>query len=132
MAHRDPSDDATIWEDARQRIARWRETRTHRGLPMPATLWAAAVRLARQHGVGVTARALGVDQGSLKQRVIDAGGEVTARPTFVEVAVPAPGSRAASVIVVEGARGRRLRLEVADLAVADVVALLRAAWDGPR
>jgi hypothetical protein len=132
MAHRDPSDDASIWEDVRQRIERWRETRTHRGLPMPAALWAAAVRLARQHGVGVTARALRVDQGSLKQRVVDAGGEVTTRPTFVEVAVPAPAGRAPSVIVVEGARGRRLRLEVSDLGVADLVALLHAAWDGPR
>lgn len=39
MAHRDPSEDATIWEDVRQRIERWRETRPHRGRPMPVSVF---------------------------------------------------------------------------------------------
>ena len=132
MTHRDPSDDATVFGELRQRIARWRETRTHRGAPMPASLWAAAVRLARRHGVGVTARALRVDQGGLTRRAAAASRDVTAQPMFVEVAAPVRPDRAPSVIVVEGARGRRLRLEVSDLAVGDVLALLHAAWDGAR
>jgi len=43
-------------EKTRRHIARWRETRTHRGAPMPAVLWAAAIALARQHGLAATAR----------------------------------------------------------------------------
>ena len=50
-------------QQTRRRIARWRETRTHRGAPMPATLWAAAVALARQHGLYTTTRTLRLDYG---------------------------------------------------------------------
>ena len=38
-------------EQTRRHIARWRAMRTHRGAPMPAALWAAAIALARQHGL---------------------------------------------------------------------------------
>jgi len=55
-------------EQTRRRITRWRETRTHRGAPMPAPLWTAAIALARQHGLYTTARALHLDYGSLKKR----------------------------------------------------------------
>lgn len=61
-------------EDARRRIARWRETRTHRGAPMPAALWAAAVAFAQQDGLYRTARRLRVDYGTLKKRMDAAGG----------------------------------------------------------
>lgn len=133
MADRDPSNDTTVVEELRQRIAGWRETRTHRGAPMPAALWARAVRLARRHGVGPTARALRVDHGTLKMHVAAAIGDAAVDPpTFVEVAAPAPTGRAPSVIVVEGVHGRRLRLEVCDLTVTDLLAVLHEAWDGAR
>jgi hypothetical protein len=62
------STDLTITtETIRARITQWRETRTHRGAPMPAALWAAAVDVARRHGVDPTARALGVDYATLKR-----------------------------------------------------------------
>ena len=48
-------------QQTRRRIARWRETRTYRGAPMPATLWAAATALARKHGLYTTARTLRLD-----------------------------------------------------------------------
>jgi hypothetical protein len=40
---------------------------------MPAALWAAAVALARQHGLYLMARALRVDYGALKKRMDAAG-----------------------------------------------------------
>ena len=55
-------------EKTRRRIARWRERRPYRGAAMPAALWAAAVALARQHGLYTTARRIHVDYGSLKKR----------------------------------------------------------------
>jgi hypothetical protein len=132
MAHRESIDTATGVAAVRQRVARWRETRTYRGAPMPAALWAAAVRLARRHGVGPTARALRVDQGTLKIHIgAPTDDAPAARPTFVEVgAVPAV-RLGPSVIVVDGSRGRRLRVEVADLRVPDLLALVHAAW-GPE
>jgi hypothetical protein len=72
-------------EEARRRIARWRETRPYRGAAMPTALWAAALALARQHGLYTTARTLRVDYGSLKKRLgpADAGGVPS--PAFVEL-----------------------------------------------
>ena len=50
------------------RIERWRSTRRKLS-PMPAELWTAAVSLAREHGVSMTSRILGLSYGSLKDRV---------------------------------------------------------------
>ncbi len=60
-------------EKTRRRIVRWRATCPYRGAAMPAALWAAAVALARQHGLYTTARALHVDYGSPKKRLGAAG-----------------------------------------------------------
>jgi hypothetical protein len=50
-------------DKTRREISRWRATRPYRGVPMPAALWAAAVTLARRHGLYTTARTLHVDYG---------------------------------------------------------------------
>ena len=119
-------------EETRRRIARWRETRTHRGAPMPAALWAAATALARQHGLYTTARALHLDYGSLKKRR-DAGGAGRGpSPTFVELPPARPPELGPCVIDLEGPRGRRLRIEVTGVTVADLVALTQGAWGGER
>lgn len=70
----------------RRQLARWRQTRPHPRAPIPAAVWAAAVVLARQHGVYPMARALPIDFGALKAHVARADGltEVAGPPTFVE------------------------------------------------
>jgi hypothetical protein len=128
MAHT-PTDLTTATETIRARLAEWRATRTHRGAPMPAALWTAAVGVARRHGVGPTARALGVDYATLKRRLaIDGPGSPPAAPTFLDFGVASPLGLGACVIAVEGPRGRRLRLDVSDLRVPDLLALVHAAW----
>ena len=81
----------------RRQLARWRQTRPHPRAPIPAAVWAAAVALARQHGIYSIARALPIDYGALKAQVARADGltEVAGPPTFVELAVttPPPGAR---------------------------------------
>ncbi len=120
-------------DKTRRRIARWRETRGYRGAAMPAPLWAAAVALARQHGLYTTARTLHVDYGSLKKRR-DAAGAGTGRvpsPAFIELPAARPTGLGPCVIDLQGARGRRLRIEVTGVTVADLVALTQVAW-GPE
>src|SRR5438093_13578587 len=116
-----------------RQIARWRETRTHRGAPMPATLWAAALALARQHGLYTTARTLRIDYGSLKKRLDAARSEGSPLPAFVELS---PAARSAAlgpcVIDLEAPHGRRLRIEVSGMTMADLVTLTQAAWRGDR
>ena len=73
-------------ERVRRRLERWRRTRAHPRSPIPKTLWAGAVAMARQHGLYQTARALGLDYGALKQHLEAADERRRTRPTpaFVE------------------------------------------------
>lgn len=115
-------------EKTRQGIARWRETRRYRGAAMPGMLWAAAVALARQHGLYTTARTLHVDYGSLKKRLDAAGAGPVPAPTFIDLFATRPTGLGPCVIDLQGARGRRLRIEVAGVTVADLVTLTQVAW----
>jgi hypothetical protein len=117
-------------EQTRRRIAHWRDTRTHRGAPMPAALWATAVALARRHGLYRTARTLRVDYGGLQKRLQAA--EAVPPPAFVEFPAARPSGLGPCVIDVEGRRGRRLRIEVSGVTVADLVTLTQVAWGGGR
>ena len=55
-------------EKVRRRFEQWR--RTHRARSrLPESLWAAAVKLGREHGINRTTRALRLDYYSLKKRV---------------------------------------------------------------
>ena len=119
-------------EQTRRRITRWRETRTHRGAPMPAALWAASIALARQHGLYATARTLRVDYGSLKKRLGTAEAGRVPSPAFVELPAARPTGLGPCVIDLEGRRGRRLRIEVTGVTVADLVTLTQVAWGRDR
>lgn len=111
----------------RRRLERWRQTRPHARAPIPVAVWAAAVRLARQHGVYQTARALPIDYGALKAHVARAAGaaEVTGSPTFVELA-PVTTREGRECVVEFDAPHGTTRLRVSGLAVSDLVALTRA------
>jgi len=128
------TDDATSTglEQTRRRITRWRETRTHRGAPMPAALWTAAIALARQHGLYPTARALRLDYGSLKKRRDAAGADRVSAPTFVELPAARPTGLGSCVIDLEAPRGGRMRIEVTGVTVADLVTLTQVAWGRAR
>ena len=120
-------------EEARRRIARWRETRPYRGAAMPAALWAAAVALARQHGLYTTARTLRIDYGSLKKRLDPTGRGRVPSPAFVELPTAArPTGLGPCVIDLEASRGRRLRIEVTGVTMADLVMLTQVAWGRAR
>lgn len=115
-------------EDTRRRIAHWRARCPYRGAAMPAALWAAAVTLARQHGLYTTARTLHVDYGSLKKRLDAAGAGRVPSPAFIELSATRPSGLGPCVIDLEGPRGRRLRIEVTGVTVADLVTLTQVAW----
>ena len=132
-------------ERIRGRLERWR--RTGRGRDrIPEELWGVAVEAVSTYGLNKTARALGLDYYSLKQRVEsaadDPGGPAKRRgpkaspvARFVELAsgvaepVPARSSGApACVLEFERASGAKLRVQLQSVAVADLVALGRSFW----
>ena len=114
-------------QSVRRHLERWRQTRAYSRAPIPGTLWAAAVSLARQHGLYRTARALRIDYGGLKTHVERADGVQAApgRPTFVELAPLTGRPVGECVIELEAPRGP-IRVRVSGVAVADLVALTRA------
>lgn len=118
-------------EDTRRRIERWRETRPHRHVPMPAALWDAAVAAARQHGLYPTARTLHVDYGALTKHLRAADpGDALASATFVELAPTRPTTAVvppACVIEVERPRGT-MRIRLSGVAPCDLIALAQMAW----
>lgn len=119
-------------ERVRQRFEGWRQTRTPRRSPIPDALWAAAVALARRHGLYATSRLLRLDYTALKTRM-PAGDRPVApaptSPTFIEL-TPAPGPCAACVIEIEGPLGGRMRVQLPGVTLPDLVALTRVVWSG--
>ncbi|MBF8300369.1 MAG: hypothetical protein HW394_739 [Acidobacteria bacterium] len=110
----------------RRRLEGWRRTRAHPRSPIPKTLWASAVALARQHGLYHTARALRLDYGALKQHVETADARDRTRPTpaFVEFAGSTLPDLGACAIELTGPRGT-VRIRVPGLALADLATLSR-------
>ncbi len=116
-------------ETVRRRLERWRSTRASRRSPIPSALWAAAVRLARRHGLYPTARTLRLDYTTLKKQLHAADDRALVSPTFVELApLPSPTSACDCVIEIEAPGGGRMRVQVKG--IPDLVALSRVVWSG--
>ena len=110
-------------------LTKWRQTR-RLGARIPASLWAAAVAVARREGVYRTARALSLEGRKLKQLVTGAAPTApgaAAGPAFVEVfAPPAAGGRVCTIEM--EARGGHLRVHLQGGRMPDLVALSRVVW----
>ena len=127
-----------------RRFERWRSAHTGR-LPIPKGLWAAAVELARQHGVFPTAKALRLEYGKLKQLVESTGpvarsrrakapaaaprrARRTAPPAFVELLTSPTVGLAECLIELEGRRGK-MRIQWKGTTARDLGGLSRALWE---
>jgi hypothetical protein len=110
------------------RLERWRSQRTGRD-PIPESLWAAAVKLAREHGVFRTSQVLHLEYGKLK-RLLEASGSVTPptapRTAFLELMAPAGLSEC--VIELAGPRGK-MRIQWKGTTAPDLAGLSRVLWE---
>jgi hypothetical protein len=127
-----------------RRFERWRSAHTGR-LPIPKRLWAAAVELAREHGVFHTAKALRLEYGKLKQllestdavkksgatkvMVRSRRARSKAPPAFMELlASPTAAAVSEGLIELEGRRGK-MRIQWKGTAAPDLGGLGRAFWE---
>ncbi|MGA2632462.1 MAG: hypothetical protein ABSG54_19885 [Terriglobia bacterium] len=133
-----------------RRFERWRSAHAGR-LPIPGPLWAAAVELAREHGVFHTAKVLHLEYGKLKRLVESAGpvnakvpaakGRVakaraaalrrarsTAPPAFVELMTSQAVGLSECLIELEGRRGK-MRIQWKGTTAPDLGGLSRALWE---
>jgi len=115
------------------RFERWRKAHTGR-LPIPDRLWAAAVELAKEHGVCRTAQVLHLEYGKLK-RLAGPTSPVrrtkTSRPpraSFVELVAPQPVGTLECLIELEGPRGK-MRIQWKGTSWPDLSSLSRALWE---
>jgi hypothetical protein len=121
----------------RQRLDEWRSSHKRR-VAFPPKLWSAAGRVARRHGVYVTARALGLEYNKLKGM----SGEVIARGRgkakrsskpdpmkFIELTGALAVSPSGCRLSLRSADGQRLQLEMAPSAATEMVLqLCRSGW----
>ena len=124
-------------EQIRQRFSRWRGKR-RRGERIPEALWAAAVRMAREHGLEEAVRALRVDTLSLQRRLepvgdVAASGNPLTMPRFVElISTPAPPpGMCECVIEMANRHGATMRVELNGPGVAGLAGLCSAFWGAP-
>jgi hypothetical protein len=132
-------------EGVRRRFERWRQGRQSRAR-IPEPLWDSAVEMAAAHGVHRTARALGVNYYTLKDRLEQrgAGGEIApasdaavgssasappaAVTTFLEMTSPRPVGTCECTLELEDG-GAKLRLHLRGVAAPDLASLSRSVWD---
>jgi len=91
------------------------------------------VRLAANHGLHKTARALHLDYNGLKKR-LDGTASVRPEPvpSFVELVRAAPAGLPECVVELEGRSGTRLRIHFKGTAGPDLEFLGRLFWGGER
>ena len=121
----------------RQRLDDWR-SRHKRRVAFPPKLWTAAGRVARRHGVYVTARALGLEYNKLKGASGEAVGRVrgAARRSsipkpmrFIELTGALPGASSGCRLSLQNVNGQKLQLEMAPAAATEMVLhLCRSGW----
>jgi len=132
-------------QEVLNRFKRWRSAHTGR-LPIPKRLWNAAVKLAREHGVFHTAKALRLEYGKLKQllessvavkksgatkgaRVKSRRARSEAPPAFMELlASPTAAAASEGLIELEGRHGK-MRIQWKGTAAPDLGGLGRAFWE---
>ena len=133
-------------EACRRRFERWRETRMGHSR-IPERLWTSAVKLAGMYGLCRTARTLGLDYNTLKQRVAAAGPDVSSGPktagakaarkktaaqeaatAFVELVPPEGACLPECIVELEHSDGAKMRIHLKGAEPADLAALSRSFW----
>jgi hypothetical protein len=114
-------------EAVRRRFEDWRGD-PERSRKIPEELWRLAVNLAAEHGIWQTARALRLNNGVLKERVVaarSAGTEPGSGPaSFVELSSPMAAA-GECVVEFEDRSGTKLRVRLPGWVVPDLPALAR-------
>jgi len=114
-------------KELRRRLEDLRKSQRRRAR-LPDWLWAAAVELARHHGVFATARSLRLDYASLKRR-LEGNASMSAAatpPAFVELIAPLAASGHECVVELAPAHGGRMRIEMKAGVAAQLPGMIRA------
>lgn len=110
-------------EALERELAAWRRTH-HAPSRIPEAIWARAVRLAAQEGVGTVARVLRLNYAQLKRRM-ETSPSAEAPPTFIELLPPVAANIGECAVEVESHRGTRVRIVMKNVPPACLTSILR-------
>ena len=115
-------------EQARQELEAWRSAHRPR-CHIPENMWKRVAELASKHGLYLTSRTLRVDYTRLKKLVRPTSPErkTAELPRLIELMGPTVAGIAECVVELEGA-GRRMRIQMKGMGVAELVGLSRMVW----
>jgi hypothetical protein len=110
-----------------RQLEQFRSTRPAR-TKLPESLWQAAVKLARQHGIYAVAHPLRLDYTRLKQRLdgIPSQPRKPAKPAFIELMGSGAATLPECIIEFESASGGKMRIQWKAAVSPDWTSLLRA------
>lgn len=114
--------------DTERAFRDWRRCRVV-GAAIPEALWERAAEVARVDGVAETARRLRLNQTRLKRRCDDTARESVG---FVELTANELSGAGESVVEIEEAGVRRLRVVLRGASVAAVTAAAKELWGAAR
>ena len=120
-------------ENVRRRFEEWRRSRTIR-TRIPEPLWAAAVEMAKEHGIHRTAKTLRIGYYGLKKRVEAEAASSTDVPSsengiaFLELAAPVATGSGECILELENADGAKMRVHLKGVEAPDLAALSRSFW----
>jgi hypothetical protein len=131
MTTKTPNEVPSGMQRVYRRLECWRSS--HQGrLPIPQTIWTAAAEVAREHGVGRTAKILRLEHGQLKRMVKSVAPAVRRAPAplaeFLELVAPPAIGLTDCVIELEGPRGK-MRIQWKGAPAPDMAGLSRALWE---
>ena len=129
-------------EELRVRLQEWRLVRTRLG-PLPNEIWDSAVILAKEFGIGVISKAVGLDYTWLRKRAMEAGHSTSRGVRFIELPsqlmqvkaavvepdlaqVPSRSMAGGSVIDISTADGARMRMSLEPGKGVDVAGIIGA------
>jgi hypothetical protein len=103
----------TTFAPVRRRLERWRRSHKFRSR-IPEDIWVNAVTLARQVGLGKTARALRLDYYALKKRLESGGNRHLPKrpcPAFIELIPPMSNALPECIVEFEYPGGAKMRFQ---------------------
>lgn len=114
-------------DQLQKRLEAWRKShKPHSRLPV--RLWKAAARIAGQHGLNKTAKALRLDYYDLKKRLDVVAVSHGPAPSFIELSPATPSLVPECLMELEARNGTKMRIHLKGMAVPDLNTLSSTFW----
>ena len=116
--------------EVKEQFKTWRKTRKS-PRPIPAELWASAVRLTANHSISRISKELVVDYSRLKKRVLAKKKTKSAKMSssgFIELNLDPPAAVSECIVEMQDIAGAKIRMHFRGKTDVDLLQLAKAFW----